>query len=74
MSNRSYTQGERRLVMRTNVAVCANGHVVSADLPFRMEEAWHLRHKHCGKWTWEDANYCVNCGGKLNSMRDKGNC
>ena len=54
---------DRRLVKETRLTVCPNGHVVSRTPTGR--ERWQFRCPHCQKWTWEDGNFCVQCGAKL---------
>ena len=53
----------RRQVTRVNLRVCANGH--AEPIPGTEQDAWQIRCRVCQDWTWEEGNYCVNCGHRL---------
>ena len=54
---------ERIKVRRVPLSVCLNGHTQAVEGQ-PGTDAWLILHK-CGAYTWEDGNYCVGCGAKL---------
>ena len=59
---------EERTVMAGPISVCANGHV---EFIGEAKPTVQIRHPRCGEWTWKDANYCVRCGGRLQTTEAK---
>jgi hypothetical protein len=54
----------RRLLVEVGrITACENGHVVSMEPTG--EKRWVAACPRCEVFTWEDGNYCVWCGAKL---------
>jgi len=58
---------QRILVRRTSLSVCEKGDVVSER--DTGEDAWMFIHA-CGEYTWEDQNFCINCGKSLRTEKN----
>lgn len=56
-------RGERVVVMRQNVAVCSGTGQVVAALSAPVPAA-QIKCRY-GHWTWEDGNFCGQCGTSL---------
>ena len=54
---------EQREVEVYDLTVCDNGHLVDATPTGEM--ATQIKCWYCHNWTWQDGNYCVNCGKKM---------
>jgi|GEM_PF-5358287 hypothetical protein len=52
-------KAERRMAELYHLDVCENGHVNAAR---HRGKAAQVRCDHCKRWTWEDGNFCVQCG------------
>ena len=57
-----YVHPDRIKVKTNNLSICLSGHITNVKPTG--DEAWMIRCQHCKKHTWENGNYCINCGNK----------